>query len=30
MLVGASLYMDVLKPSSPLSLSLKGEKFDIV
>lgn len=30
MLVGAALYVDVLKPPSLLSLSLQGEKLDIV
>ena len=30
MLVVAALYMDVLKPPSLLSLSLQGEKLDIV
>ena len=30
MLIGATLYVDVLKPPSLLSLSLQGEKRDIV
>ena len=30
MLIGAALYIDVLKPASVLSLTLQGEKLDIV
>lgn len=30
MLIGAAMYIDVLKPASILSLTLQGEKLDIV